>query len=79
MAFYQLEPFGDLVADMRHGVATALQANVHFGTKDKSFKSDDFIHWRDTGQVDDAEPVLLDDVVAQGNLMRAALFGIAPA
>ena len=43
------------------------------------YKAEDFIHWRDTGQrEEDAEPVLLDDPVAQSNLMRAAIFGQAP-
>lgn len=77
-AYYEMEPFGDVVADMRHGVATALQANIHFVSKDKHYKADDFIHWRDTGKVDESEPVLLDDPVAQSNLMRASMFGRAP-
>ena len=64
---------------MRHGVATALQANIHFGSKDKHYKADDFIHWRDTGPTEEVEPVLLDDPVAQSNLMRASMFGLAPA
>lgn len=78
-AYYQLEPFGEVVADLRHGVATALQANVHFGSDNQRFQASDFITWRAADAVDDdAEPVLLADPVAQGQLMRAAMFGQAP-
>ncbi len=80
-AFYQLEPFGDLVADQRHGVATALQANLHRNsdTRPEPYVADDFIHWRDTGRVrEEVEPILLDDPVAQSNLIRAAMFGLPP-
>jgi hypothetical protein len=80
-AFYRLEPFGDLVADERHGVAVSVLANIN---RDRSarpgpFRANDFIHWRDTGKPDeDFEPILLDDSVAQSNLIRAAIFGKAP-
>lgn len=80
-AFYQLEPFGDMIADLRHGVATSVLANVNRNSeaKPEPFRADDFIHWRDTGQREEAEPTLLDDPVAQSNLIRAAMFGKAPA
>jgi hypothetical protein len=35
MAFYQLEPFGDLMADRRHGIATSVLANVNRDAKAK--------------------------------------------
>lgn len=81
MAFYQLEPFGDLVADQRHGVATALHANLNRNAdkRPQPYTADDFIHWRATGQAEEeAEPVLLDDAAAQSNLIRAAMFGLPP-
>ena len=81
LAFYQIEPFGDLVADERHGSAAALLANVNRDpkTRPEPFKPEDFIHWRATGQeVEEAEPTLLDDPVAQSNLIRAAMFGLPP-
>jgi hypothetical protein len=81
-AFYRLEPFGDLVADQRHGVASALLANInrHPDSRPEPYQAQDFIHWgEETEQVEDAEPTLLDDPVAQSNLIRAAMFGIAPA
>jgi len=81
MAYYELEPFGELVADQRHGVATALQANLNRDPKThpNPYKPEDFIHWRDTGEAEeDAEPELLDDDVAQSNLIRASVFGLPP-
>jgi len=81
MAYYALEPFGELVADYRHGVASSLLANINRSSKDRPepYKADDFIYWRDTGQQqEEAEPVLLDDPVAHGQLLRAALFGVRP-
>ena len=81
MAYYELEPFGDLVADQRHGVASALLANVNrnSSTRPEPYSSNDFIHWRDVGGApEEVEPVLLADPVAHGQLMRAALFGKRP-
>lgn len=80
LAFYELEPFGDLVADQRHGVATALQANLNRDSKARPepYRPEDFIHWRQTGEPLEAEPILLDDAVAQSNLIRAAMFGLPP-
>jgi len=81
MAYYELEPFGDHVADLRHGVATSVLANINRNrdVHPEPFQIQDFIHWRDMGRPDaDDEPVLLDDPVAQSNLMRAAMFGKLP-
>jgi hypothetical protein len=80
MAYYQLEPFGDTVADLRHGTACALLANVNRDPKTHSepFKADDFIYWS-SAVPEPEEALLLADPVAQSNLIRAAIFGIAPA
>ena len=81
MAYYELEPFGDLIADHRHGAVSALMANLKRDPKSRPdpYRSDDFIYWRDTGAgVPDDEPVLLANPVAQGQLLRAALFGVRP-
>lgn len=81
MAYYTLEPFGEMIADMRHGGAVALLANINRDSKDRPepYRADDFIYWRDTGQqAGEAVPVLLDDPVAHSNLMRAAMFKRAP-
>lgn len=66
---------------MRHGVATAVLANVNRNAeaRPKPYAANDFIHWRNTGPAEEADPVLLADPVAQSNLMRAAMFGRAPA
>lgn len=81
-AYYQLEPFGEEVADLRHGVATAVLANVNRNAqaRPQPYKPSDFIHWRgaEAGAEEDAEPMLLDDPVAQSNYMKAAMFGRAP-
>jgi hypothetical protein len=78
--YFQLEPFGDLVADQRHGVATALHANLNRDSKARPepYRAEDFIHWRDTGPAEEPEPELIDDPVAQSNLIRARMFGLPP-
>lgn len=80
MAFYELEPFGDLVADLRHGTATSLLANINRDSKARPdpYTAEDFIPWRAGTPAKEAEPTLLDDPVAQSNLLRAALFGLSP-
>jgi hypothetical protein len=42
------------------------------------YRAEDFICWRDTGQSESEEPIWIEDAVAHSNLMRAAMFGIAP-
>ena len=61
-------------------MATAVLANINRNAqaRPEPYQAADFIHWRGAGPVEQAEPVLLDDPVAQGNLMRAAMFGRAP-
>ncbi len=76
-AMYELEPFGDETADRRHGDATAVLANAHFGSKDKHYKASDFM-LGDKGHVEEEEPEFIDDPVELSNLIRAACFGIAP-
>lgn len=78
--FYQLEPFGDLIADQRHGIATSVLANVNRSaeTRPEPFRADDFIPWRESAPTGDPEPTLLDDPVAQSNLIRATMFGLPP-
>jgi hypothetical protein len=80
LAYYQLEPFGDHIADLRHGTACALLANVnrHAESRPEPYRPDDFIYWAPGETEPDPEPVALLDPVAQSNLLRAALFGLAP-
>jgi len=80
LAFYQLEPFGDLVADLRHGVLTRTLANVNRNPKTRPdpYRLNDFIHWGElAGDAEpEPEPILLDDPEAQSKLIMAQIFGI---
>lgn len=80
MAYFELEPFGDTIADLRHGTAAALLANINRDCKSRPepYTAEDFIYWRRENQVEEAEPMLLADPIAQSNLLRAALFGLPP-
>ena len=43
LAFYQLEPFGDLRGDYRSGVVAATLANVHRTKESRAFRPEDFM------------------------------------
>lgn len=49
-AFSSLEPFGDLVADQRHGIAQALAANLQRDAKRRPqpYTPEDFIPWHES-------------------------------
>jgi hypothetical protein len=49
-AYYALEPFGDLVADQRHGIAQALTANLQRDAKRRPqpYTPEDFIPWHES-------------------------------
>jgi hypothetical protein len=74
-AFYQLEPFGSLIDDERHGVAVATLANVNRNAKVRSepYKAMDFISWRQFDRASDA-PILLADTEAQSRLIMQKIF-----
>jgi hypothetical protein len=82
MAYCEIQPFGDEVADLRHGTATALLANLNrdSAARPTPYVPHDFIYWGDAasmaGSQAEQEPILLEDPVAQSNLIRAALFGM---
>ncbi len=80
MAYYNLQPFGDHIADLRHGTACALLANVNRNpdAKPDPYEPKEFIYWTADSAPVDQPPVELADPVDQSNLLRAALFGIAP-
>jgi hypothetical protein len=67
---------------MRHGTAAALLANINRNTeaRPEPYRAADFISWGDLSQTeaDEEEPTLLEDPVAQSNLIRAAMFGMPP-
>ena len=54
-AFYDLEPFGDRVADLRAGIGAATFANSQRSKDTEPFKPIDFIPWMK--QPDDPDPV----------------------
>lgn len=76
-AMYLVEPFGDAVSDRRHGDVMAMLANAHFGGPGKHYAAEDFM-LAATGEPVEDEPEFIDDPVAQSDLIRAAIFGVAP-
>lgn len=80
LAYYTLEPFGEAVADQRHGIAVATLANVNRDSKRKPapYKATDFIYWHPVHQknarlqkVQATAPV---DAAEQSRLIRQLLF-----
>jgi len=78
LAYYQLEPFGAYMDDLRAGAVTAA---VYNGVRDvkkrpEPFGPADVIPWLNGfSSHAQEEPVLLDDPVAQTAMLRASLFG----
>ena len=76
-AYYTLEPFGEGVADMRHGIATATLANVNRNGDRRSdpFRPEEFIPWHPASRVDkNDDGELLADPQAQSDLIKARIF-----
>lgn len=80
MAHFEREPFGEQAADIRHGIACALLANINRDskTRPKPYAWSDFVPWADVSEKDEAEPIELDDPEAQSALILASVFGIKP-
>ncbi len=82
MAYYGLEPWGEKVADMRHGIAVATLANINRNTEARpdAYLPTDFIPWMEANRQEptDAGPILLDEPDAQTRLIKAAIFGCQP-
>jgi hypothetical protein len=75
-AFYLLEPFGGEVEDRRHGSSMAMRANAQRGKDSEPFRAEDFMYG--SRMIEEPEPELLEDPVAQSNLIRAKMFGLPP-
>ncbi len=79
-AYYALEPFGELVADQRHGIATSVLANVNRDAKRHldPYRPNDFIYWHESHHApsDQSElgGTLLADADAQSRLIKQVLF-----
>jgi hypothetical protein len=78
MAYYRLEPWGDAVADLRHGVLSSLIANANRDSKSRPqpFSPEDFIYWTADDRDDVPESsILFDDPESQTEAVIAKLFG----
>jgi hypothetical protein len=76
MAYSTLEPFGESVADYRHGIAVAALANVNRDHKRRRepFVPEDFIPWHESHRsAKEHDGVLVDDPELQANLIRRLL------
>lgn len=74
-AYYALEPFGELVADQRHGIAQSLAANLQRDSKRRPepYKPEDFIPWHESHRHKSphADGKLLSDPKAQSALIKS--------
>ena len=76
MAYSTLEPFGESVADYRHGIAVAALANVNRDHKRRRepFVPEDFIPWHESHRsLKQDRGVFLADPEHQSNLIRQLL------
>ena len=76
MAYSTLEPFGESVADYRHGIAVAALANVNRDHKRRRdpFVPEDFIPWHESHRSPkEHDGVFVDDPESQANLIRRLL------
>lgn len=85
IAFAEIEPWGSAFDDLRAGSVVSAVYNVNRDPKKQpeGFGPLHFIPWslqrqKEVEQEQETTPILLTDPVAHSNLMRAALFGIAP-
>lgn len=78
MAYYRLEPFGEAVADQRHGIATSVLANINRDPKQKRdpYQATDFIYW-DQSHLSPDVGVLHDDPEMQAKEIKDAFCLIA--
>lgn len=75
-AYYEIEPFGEMIADERHGIATAVLANVNRDSKRKpdAYEPRNFIPWHPLNRKPPA-PKLLADPKQHAALVKETLFG----
>lgn len=78
MAYYSLEPFGEQIEDIRHGIAVSTLANINRDPKHrkKPYEAAEFIPWHeDNREEKEAGPILLEDPDKQSALLMDAMFG----
>lgn len=70
-AYYQLEPWGSLMDDRRHGIATSVLANVNRDAKrtPNPYKETDFVFWHEAHR-QARESVLKVDPNEQSELIK---------
>jgi hypothetical protein len=77
-AYYELEPFGELVADQRHGIAQATLANLKRDPRKRpdAFKPEDFLPWhaKHRQKAASADGEFHADPEAQARLIKRSLF-----
>ena len=78
MAYYKIEPFGEMVADQRHGIATSVLANINRDPKQRRdpYKARDFIYW-DQSHVVESDGELHADPEQQARAIKQAFGAIA--
>lgn len=78
--FYEIEPFGSQIEDLRMGMVASTIANVNrnAAVKPEPFHPMDFAPWARAADAVDDTPIELDDEKSQSDLIRAAVFGIPP-
>ena len=66
MAYYQLDPFGNVREDLHAGIVASTIANVNRGKNDKAFQPSDFMPFMEKPEqtVDDMKAVM--DAIAKG-------------
>ncbi|WP_438391078.1 phage tail assembly protein T [Caballeronia sp. DA-9] len=74
MAYYNIEPFGERIADVRMGMIASTMANIHRDPKQQAFEPSDFTPW--AGKKRGAEPIVFEDPKDQARFVALALFGI---
>lgn len=76
MASYQLDRRGGHYDDLRAGTIASMLANINRNEKVRRepFGALDFMTWNETREVDEPEPILLDDPEAQSALLFSKMF-----
>ncbi|VVE90399.1 phage tail assembly protein T [Pandoraea bronchicola] len=80
VAYSRIEQFGSPIEDLRTGAVVSMLANINRDRKrhPEPFGLLDVLPWAEHGDSQPDEPVQLADPKAQSDLIRAAIFGIAP-
>ncbi|WP_042297113.1 phage tail assembly protein T [Paraburkholderia bannensis] len=71
MAYYNIEPFGTPIENLRMGIVASTMANIHRDPKRPAFAPADFIPG---GRKPD--PVLFDDPKDQARFVALSVFGV---